>query len=230
MKEPLFALENLRHSYEDRIILDISSLAFEEKRIHAIIGPNGSGKTTLCNILGFILKPNTGKIYYRGDNIYTENGTVERLRKKITMVHQNPFLFNTSVEKNVAYGLRVRKHPRSQWKPKVEECLKLMGMEHLRRQRATRLSGGETQRVAMARALAIDPEVLILDEFTANVDRNYVEIMENVIQDVFNKKNITIFLVTHDEEQALRIAHTSTHLMDGRIVESKHLTVKAVQQ
>ena len=135
------------------------------------------------------------------------------------MVHQNPFLFNTSVEKNVAYGLRVRKHPRSQWKPKVEECLKLMGMEHLRRQRATRLSGGETQRVAMARALAIDPEVLI-----------YVEIMENVIQDVFDKRDITIFLVTHDENQALRIAHTSTHLMDGRIVESKHLKVKTVQQ
>lgn len=226
MGEYLFKVENLTHNYGDRTVLTIPSLTFETRKIHAITGPNGSGKTTLCSILSLLLKPTTGTLWYQGERIYENGGATERVRKKVTMVHQNPFLFNTTVEKNVAYGLKIRNYPRSQWEPKVEECLKLMGIEHLRRQRATRLSGGETQRVAVARALAIDPEVLILDEFTANVDRNYVQVMEQVIKEVFRLKEITVFLVTHDEHQALRIADTFTYLMDGEIAESKPLTMK----
>jgi len=223
MEKYLFKIEHLTHVYEDRTILNISSLSFEENKIHAITGPNGSGKTTLCNILGLLLKPTTGKIWYQGEMVYENGGLSERLRKKITMVHQNPFLFHTTVEKNLAYGLKLRNYPRSQRKQKIEEFLKIMGIEYLRHQQGTRLSGGEVQRVAVARALAIDPEVLILDEFTANVDRNYVKITEGVIQDVFRKKNITIFLVTHDENQAFRVAHTVTHLLDGEMVEHKFL-------
>ena len=223
MEKYLFKIEHLTHVYEDRTILNISSLSFEENKIHAITGPNGSGKTTLCNILGLLLKPTTGKIWYQGELVYENGGLSERLRKKITMVHQNPFLFHTTVEKNLAYGLKLLNYPRSQRKQKIEEFLKIMGIEYLRHQQGTRLSGGEVQRVAVARALAIDPEVLILDEFTANVDRNYVKITEGVIQDVFRKKNITIFLVTHDENQAFRVAHTVTHLLDGEMVEHKFL-------
>jgi ABC-type antimicrobial peptide transport system, ATPase component len=78
--------------------------------------------------------------------------------------------------------------------------------------------------VAVARALALDPEVLILDEFTANVDRNYVKIMEDIIQNVFRQKNITIFLVTHDENQAFRIAHTVTHLIDGEVQDHSYIS------
>ena len=217
MDKCLFNLERLAHAYEDRPVLTIPSLAFEEKKIHAITGPNGSGKTTLCNILSLLLKPTTGKIWYQGESVYENGGGAERLRKKITMVHQNPFLFHTTVEKNLAYGLKIRNYPRSQRKQKVEALLKLMGIEPLRQQQGNRLSSGEMQRVAVARALAFDPEVLILDEFTANVDRNYVKIIEGVIQDVFHQKNITIFLVTHDENQATRIAHTITHLIDGEV-------------
>ncbi|MDY6861722.1 MAG: ATP-binding cassette domain-containing protein [Thermodesulfobacteriota bacterium] len=217
MHGSLFEIRNLKHFYQNRIILNIPSIDFEEKKIHAITGPNGSGKTTLCSILALLLKPTVGNVFYRGKRFYGQGNNVSKLRKKITMVHQIPFLFNTSVEKNVAYGLRVRKYPRSFWKPKVEECLELMGIEHLGRRQATRLSGGETQRVAMARALAIEPEVLILDEFTANVDRNYVQIMEKVILDIFKQKKITIIVVTHDDVQALRIADKVTYLAEGEI-------------
>ncbi|HJX32065.1 MAG TPA: ATP-binding cassette domain-containing protein, partial [Thermodesulfobacteriota bacterium] len=224
MKEPLFTIENLSQVFDNRLVLNIPRLSFEAKKIHAITGPNGSGKTTLCNILGLLLKPTTGKIWYQGEMIYKNGGLPERLRKKITMVHQNPFLFHTTVGKNLAYGLKVRDYPRSQRKQKVEIFLKLMGIEHLRHQQGTRLSGGETQRVAVARALAIDPEVLILDEFTANVDRNYVKIIEGVIQDVFRQKNSTIFLVTHDENQAFRIAHTVTHLIDGELQDDSYIS------
>ena len=223
MEKYLFKIEQLTHVYKDRTILNISSLAFEEKKIHALTGPNGSGKTTLCNILALLLKPTFGKIWYQGEMVYKNGGLPERLRKKITMVHQNPFLFHTTVENNLAYGLKVRNYLRSQRKQKVETLLKIIGIEHLRKQQGTRLSGGETQRVAVARALAIDPEVLILDEFTANVDRNYVKIIEGVIQDVFQKKNITIFLVTHDEKQAFRIAHTVTHLIDGEVQDHSYI-------
>ena len=224
MEKYLFKIEQLTHVYEDRTILNISSLAFEEKKIHALTGPNGSGKTTLCNILALLLKPTFGKIWYQGEMVYKNGGIPERLRKKITMVHQNPFLFHTTVENNLAYGLKVRNYLRSQRKQKVETLLKIIGIEHLRKQQGTRLSGGETQRVAVARALAIDPEVLILDEFTANVDRNYVKIIEGVIQDVFQQKNITIFLVTHDEKQAFRIAHTVTHLIDGEVKDHSYIS------
>jgi ABC-type spermidine/putrescine transport systems, ATPase components len=224
MEKHLFKIEDLTHVYEDRTILNISSLTFEAKKIHAITGPNGSGKTTLCNILGLLLKPTFGKIWYQGEMVYENGGLPERLRKKITMVHQNPFLFHTTVGKNLAYGLKVRNYPRFQRKQKVEAFLKLMGIEHLRHQQGTRLSGGETQRVAVARALALDPEVLILDEFTANVDRNYVKIMEDIIQNVFRQKNITIFLVTHDENQAFRIAHTVTHLIDGEVQDHSYIS------
>ena len=224
MEKYLFKIEQLTHVYEDRTILNISSLAFEEKKIHALTGPNGSGKTTLCNILALLLKPTTGKIWYQGEMVYKNGSLPERLRKKITMVHQNPFLFHTTVENNLAYGLKVRNYHRSQRKQKVETLLRTIGIEHLRKQQGTRLSGGETQRVAVARALAIDPEVLILDEFTANVDRNYVKIIEGVIQDVFQKKNITIFLVTHDKKQALRIAHPVTHLIDGEVQDHSYIT------
>jgi len=223
MEKYLFKIEQLTHVYKDRTILNISSLAFEEKKIHALTGPNGSGKTTLCNILALLLKPTFGKIWYQGEMVYKNGGLPERLRKKITMVHQNPFLFHTTVENNLAYGLKVRNYHRSQRKQKVETLLRTIGIEHLRKQQGTRLSGGETQRVAVARALAIDPEVLILDEFTANVDRNYVKIIEGVIQDVFQKKNITIFLVTHDEKQAFRIAHTVTHLIDGEVQDHSYI-------
>ena len=224
MKEPLFTIENLSQVFDNRLVLNIPRLSFEEKKIHAITGPNGSGKTTLCNILGLLLKPTTGKIWYQGEMVYENGGLPERLRKKITMVHQSPFLFHTTVGKNLAYGLKVRNYPRSQRNQKVEAFLKLMGIEHLRHQQGTRLSGGETQRVAVARALAIDPEVLILDEFTANVDRNYVKIIEEVIQDIFRQKNITIFLVTHDENQASRIAHTVTHLIDGEVQDHSSIS------
>ncbi len=215
----LFTIKYLIHSYGKRTVLNIPSLRFEERKIHAITGPNGSGKTTLCTILAILAKPTTGTILYRGKPIRHNGNSADQLRKRITMVHQSPFLFNATVEKNVAYGLRVRKFPRSEWRARVKECLQLMGIEHLRKQHSSKLSGGETQRVAVARALAIDPQVLILDEFTANVDKQYVKIMEDVVLDVFQQKQITIFVVTHNESQAERIAHTHTHLVDGEMTE-----------
>lgn len=226
MKSGLYTIRNLKHAYENRTVVNIPSLTFDEQNIHAITGANGSGKTTLCSILGLLLKPTSGMVTYRGFSLYQNGGVADQLRRKITMVHQNPFLFHTTVEKNVAYGLRLRKRPRSQWKAKARECLELIGLGHLRRQQATRLSGGETQRVAVARALAIEPEVLILDEFTANVDKNYVQVMEKVIVDIFEQRKITIFVVTHDDSQAVRIAHTHTRLVHGEIAEHAVLSGK----
>lgn len=220
MADYLYHIKDLLQAYGDRTVLDIPALQFERGKIHAITGPNGSGKTTLCSILSLLLKPTRGTVLYQGENVYANGGLPERVRAKITMVHQHPYLFNTTVEKNVAYGLRVRHYPRAQWKPRVKECLTLMGIEHLRKARASCLSGGEIQRVAMARALAVNPEVLVLDEFTANVDRNYVQVMEQVLLDVFNRNGLTVFLVTHDDRQALRFAHTLTHLAD-RLTEPR---------
>ncbi|MCX8012434.1 MAG: ATP-binding cassette domain-containing protein [Desulfobacterota bacterium] len=223
MEGYLFKVEDLSQVFAGRKVLNIPWLAFLPQRIHAITGPNGSGKTTFCHILSLLLRPTTGKVWYQGKDVYENGRLAEKLRKKITMVHQNPFLFNTTVEKNLVYGLKIRNYSRSQQKQKIEELLSLLGIKHLRHQRARRLSGGEAQRVAMARALIIEPEVLILDEFTANVDRNYVNVMEEIIQNIFWGKKGTVFLVTHNENQALRLAHTLTYLIDGEVVEHRNL-------
>lgn len=227
MRTALFTLKHLIHRYQERTILNIPFLTFEPRKIHAITGPNGSGKSTLCSILALLLNPTGGTVLYQGSPVSHNGNSADRLRSTITMVHQSPFLFHTTVEKNVAYGLRMRKVPRSQWKPKVRACLELMGIDHLRQQQATKLSGGETQRVAVARALAVDPMVLILDEFTANVDKHYVQVMEKAILDIYHRNHLTVFIITHNERQANRLAHTCTHLVDGEVVEQQILNCAA---
>jgi tungstate transport system ATP-binding protein len=216
--DSLFELHNITKFYNERMVLEISHFVIKRGSVYGIMGPNGAGKTTLLAILAFLISPTSGTIYWGG----TDADTLDKhiLRKKITLINQNPYLFNSTVWKNVAYGLKVRGTKREERKQKVKECLNLVGLPDFEKRMARELSGGETQRVAIARALALDPQVLLLDEPTANVDRHGVELLEIILRDLNKKLGITIIVATHDTNQVYRLSDEVIYLFDGRIAKS----------
>jgi len=135
------------------------------------------------------------------------------------MVAQNPFLFRGTADYNVSYGLCVRDVAEPELSRRTSEALRAVGMYSLARSRASRLSAGEAQRVAFARAIVVRPDLLLLDEFTANLDPTNVNILEAAVREYNRQTGATIVLVTHNMFQAKRLAHRVALLLDGRIVE-----------
>jgi len=212
------AITNLVHQYNGKTVLDIDHLSFTRGSIYAVSGQNGSGKTTLLTILGLLLQPTAGKVFFEGKDIYLQPTAITAIRSTMSTVLQNPLLFDTTVENNIAYGLKIRGIPKAERKSTVRHCLHLVGLDGFEKRRAKELSGGEAQRIAIARALAIKPQVLFLDEFAANVDENTIALLEDVIKRVNRVDRATIFLVTHDTEQAYRLADEVINLFQGRVV------------
>jgi len=215
---PLIELRDITKSYHGSTVLDIPYLVIKRGGIYGIMGPNGAGKTTLLSIAAFILTPTSGTIYWEGVDVDAMDQ--HQLRKRVTLITQNPYLFNTTVAKNVAYGLKMRRIPPHERKETIEESLQLVGLPGFGKRMAHELSGGETQRVAIARAIALGPQVLLLDEPTANVDRHGVEQLETIVQGLNEKLGITIVVATHDASQAHRLADEVIYLLDGKIAKS----------
>jgi molybdopterin-binding protein len=215
---PLIELRDITKSYHDSTVLDIPCLVIKQGGMYGIMGPNGAGKSTLLSIAAFILPPSSGTIYWEGVDVDTMDK--HQLRKKVTLITQNPYLFHTTVAKNVAYGLKMRRIPPHERKETIEESLHLVGLPAFGKRMAHELSGGEAQRVAIARALALKPQVLLLDEPTANVDRPGVEQLETIVQGLNEKLGITIVVATHDASQAHRLADEVIYLLDGKIAKS----------
>jgi len=213
-----FEIRNLTKVYNGKRVLDIPHLTIKKGRFYVVMGPNGSGKTTLVSILSLLLSPTSGKIYFEG--VDTSKADKRSFRQKMTLILQNPLLLKTTVEKNIAYGLKVRGIKGRERKRRVTECLQLVGLEGFEKRRAGELSGGEAQRVAIARALALYPKVLLLDEPTANVDRRSVDVLENILKELNQRFQITIILATHDINQAYRLADEVVSLFAGKIAKS----------
>jgi len=211
-------ISNLLHQYNGKTVLDIDHLSFTRGSIYAVLGQNGSGKTTLLTILGLLLKPTTGKVFFEGEDVYLHPTSITAIRSTLSTVIQNPLLFDTTVENNIAYGLKIRGISKAERSTTVQDCRQLVGLEGFEKRKAKELSGGEAQRIAIARALAIKPQVLFLDEFTANVDEKTITLLEDVIKRVNRNNRSTIFLVTHDTHQAYRLADEVINLFQGRVV------------
>ena len=217
--DPLLELRNITKAYNDRKVLDINHLMCKRGGIYGIMGPNGAGKSTLLSIMAFLLSPTSGTLYWEGVDIATLNQHL--LRTKVTLITQNPYLFHTTVEKNVVYGLKVRGiSNKEERKAKAQECLNMVGLSGFEKRMAHELSGGETQRVAIARALALEPQALLLDEPTANVDRHGVEQLEAILRELHEEFKITIIVATHDINQAYRLTDEVIYLFDGKIARS----------
>ncbi len=213
-----FEIRNLTKVYHGKKVLDIPRLTIKRGGFYGVMGPNGSGKTTLLSVLSLLLPPTSGKIYFEG--VDTSKADKRSFRQKITLILQNPLLLNTTVQKNIAYGLKVRRIKGIAQKRRVTECLQLVGLEGFEKRRPREISGGEAQRVAIARALALYPKVLLLDEPTANVDRSNVDLLEKILKELNQRFQITTILATHDINQAYRLADEVIPLFRGKMAKS----------
>ena len=213
----VYNISRLTKVYGTRTVLDVPLLKIEKGLIYALLGPNGAGKTTLLNIIGFLEPPTTGKIFFRSQPVNFSESCLQPLRKSVVMVEQHPILFTTTVHKNLEFGLKVRRIPKKDRNHIIEESLDLVGMRNFAQAQAHRLSGGETQRVSIARALAVNPEVLLCDEPTSSVDpENQVAII-NILKQINDLKKITIVFTTHDRSQVASLAHYSLFLDHGKL-------------
>jgi tungstate transport system ATP-binding protein len=218
----LYELRRLKKIYSQRTVLDIEDLALAKGQVTGLLGPNGAGKTTLLKILTFILEPTWGEIRFKGDRVNFAGGNLIDLRRKVVLVQQQPILFTSTVANNVAFPLRIRKIEKTARERLVEEFLELVGMLSFRDAMAHRLSGGETQRVAIARALACSPEVILMDEPTANVDVENQIVIERIIGEINQNREISVIFTTHNMIQASRLAEKTVFLFEGKVAQSTY--------
>lgn len=218
----IYDLKNLKKIYDGRTVLDVKKLSLEKGKVLGLLGPNGAGKTTLLKILAFLSSPSSGEVWFEREKVNFSNGNLIELRRKVVLVQQQPILFTSTVSKNVEFPLRIRKIPREQRDGIVEELLELVGMGGFRHAKAHRLSGGETQRIAIARALACSPEVILLDEPTSNVDVENQVAIEQIIAEINRVKEISVIFTTHNMLLASKLAHATVFLYEGKVAESIH--------
>jgi tungstate transport system ATP-binding protein len=222
----LYRLHSIRKCYGSIVVLDIEDLEIVEGRLYTLLGANGAGKSTLLSILSFLLPPTAGEIFYNGKRIDWEHRSVKEQRRKVTLLHQSPYLFGGTVYANVAFGLKARGIQGEEQQRIVEEALNIVGLQGFRERKARELSGGEAQRVAMARALALSPEVLLLDEPLANIDRETTLLLETVIASL-PAQGTTVIMTTHNPDHPDRLNGESIFLEGGRL---RHRTASLPDQ
>ncbi len=211
----------LTKRYGEIVSLNNISLEVNNGEIFALIGPSGAGKSTLLRIIDLLESPTSGEVHIGDREISSLKGP-ERLAaiKRMGIVFQRPIVFNRSVLDNIRYGLEIRGKSKTEIKDQIKPYLDILGLRDLHRRNALLLSGGEAQRVALARTLVCRPEVLLLDEPTANLDPVNVSIIEDAIIDANKKEGTTVLIATHNMFQAKRIAHRVGFLLSGRLVET----------
>jgi tungstate transport system ATP-binding protein len=202
--------DRIKYAAGSRLILDIESLAITSGAPTAIVGPNGAGKTTLLRLGMGLLAPSTGRITWGGRK------DVAPVRR--AFLFQRPVMLMRSAASNIDYALASTKEPRMKRAGKIAELLALVGLSGFEDRPARRLSGGEQQRLALARALARDPEILFLDEPTASLDPAAAKSIEDVLRTVA-ARGVKIVITTHDLGTARRLAGDVILLHRGQIVE-----------
>lgn len=218
----LYSLEQVTQRYNDRLVLDIDHLEIESGRIHALLGPNGAGKTTLLNILGFLETPTSGRITFCGKPVETSRAALLHLRRQVVLVDQHPIMFTTTVCGNIEFGLKIRGVEQKARLRVVDEVLETVGLGQFKHARAHELSGGETQRLALARALALAPSVLLCDEPTASVDAENQAVIGSLLQTINASRGTTILFTTHDRLQAAALAQETLVLEKGRLTATTY--------
>ena len=218
----LYQLEHLTRAYGRRTVLAIDQLEIEAGRMYALLGPNGAGKTTLLNLLAFLDEPTSGSLRFHDKAVGSDRAERLALRRQVVLVDQHPIMFSTSVAANIEFGLKIRKIDRTARQRAVQAALETVGLERYREARAHELSGGETQRLALARALALAPTVLLCDEPTASVDTENQARIAGLLRRINAEHGTTIVFTSHDRLQAASLAERTVVLESGRLATTTY--------
>jgi len=215
--DTILEAHDLRVAYDGETALEVSEIKIQEGEVLALIGPNGAGKSTLLRVLALLESPTSGSLFFRGQPISWGSRDLLALRRCLACVFQEALLCDTTVEANAALGLRLRRRPDAEVATRVRAWLERLGIAHLAERRARTLSGGEGQRVSLARAFAIQPEVLLLDEPFAALDPPTRMELLALLQNLLREAGCTTVFVTHDREEALRLGDRVAVMIDTRI-------------
>ena len=210
-------VQGLTKAYAGRRVLDVEQFALARGTIAAVVGPNGSGKTTLLSVLALLEPATTGRIVLLGRTV--AGGNRPALRQHIVLVHEEPWMFSTTVLKNVTYGLLARGIGRREARRRAAVTLDAMGLAAAADRPARHLSAGQRRRVALARALAVEPEVLLLDEPMAGLDAQHADVIERALAHLPGQGR-SVVLATHRLATAYRLADRCVGLVGGRMTET----------
>jgi tungstate transport system ATP-binding protein len=200
--------------YPGTSVLRGCSFSFDSG-VYALTGANGCGKSTLLRICSLLEKPDRGDVTFLSGDAVAPAGIA--LMRRITLLLPGTGIFNTTVFKNAAYGLRIRGIGGREIEDRVSRMLDFVELGHKKKQNALTLSSGETQRLGLARAMAVEPEMLFLDEPTASLDEKNRQIIEDIILKMKRETQSTVVITTHDMKQAEKLADTILLLKDGNI-------------
>lgn len=210
-------MKHITKQYGGFTASDDVSFGIEKGKLAALLGPSGSGKTTILRMLAGLEVPNSGDIFIAGRRI----NTIPAARRGIGFVFQNYALFRyMTVFENIAFGLDIQKKKKSEIEKRVTDLIGLTGLSGLEKRYPNQLSGGQRQRVAFARALAPNPQVLLLDEPFAAIDAKVRQELRNWLKDTIHRVGITSIFVTHDQEEAVEVADEIIITNHGRIEQS----------
>ncbi len=208
-----YELNNVSFSYNGPPVLIIDRLQIAAGEIIALVGPNGAGKTTLLHLLAFLTTPQRGDIFFFGSE--ASRGSLFGLRRRVGLLLQNPYLFNASVLSNLLWGLRIRGISRSQARILALDALSRVGLAGFEHRHVRTLSGGESQRVALARSIVLNPDVLLLDEPATHMDKESVERTEQIVLEMNRDQAKTIVVATHNPSQVQHMTHAFLHIFQG---------------
>lgn len=210
---PLMAVRGLGCVVKGQRLLSGVDLTLQAKRRTVVLGPNGAGKSLLLRLLHGLIPQSEGEILWQGHPLRSAHQQAQ------AMVFQRPVMLRRSVLANLRFALKVRGFAGRERAQRCENALEMAGLRHLAHRPARVLSGGEQQRLAIARALACGPQLLLLDEPTANLDPAATAHIETLIRNA-SDQGVTVLMVTHDQGQARRLAQDLIFLQDGRLAEA----------
>jgi sulfate transport system ATP-binding protein len=206
--------QNIVKRFGDFVALDDVSLEIEDGSLTALLGPSGSGKSTLLRVIAGLERPDDGAVLLAGNDVTR----LPAHKRGIGFVFQHYAAFkHMTVFENVAFGLKIRKHPRKVIKKNVHELLELVQLDGFADRYPTQLSGGQRQRMALARALAVEPQVLLLDEPFGALDAQVRQELRAWLRRLHDDLHVTTILVTHDQEEAMEVSDRIVLMNHGKI-------------
>lgn len=211
---------------KNKEIVAVNGLDIKTGRITALIGPNGAGKSSLLKVLALLENPTAGTIHFKGSQVFPGKLNLSD-RRKVSVVFQQPLMLDTTVYNNVSIGLKFRKVPKKLIKETVFYWLKQFGIDHLAEDRAKNLSGGEAQRLSIARAMATNPEILFLDEPFSALDLPTRRKLLKDFQQILNETGTTTVFISHDYHEVRYLCEDVILMFEGKMID--HVKVEELK-